>query len=96
MVGDISVNSLKALLFDLGGVVIDIDLDNIFIHWAKYSNCSVEKIKSKFSFDHFYEAHEKGEINSSEYFNSLREKLGINISDPQFESGWNSIYKGEI
>ena len=94
--GDISVNSLKALLFDLGGVVIDIDLDNIFINWAKYSNCSVEEIKSKFSFDHFYESHERGEINSSEYFNSLREKLGINISDSQFENGWNSIYKGEI
>lgn len=73
------ITSVKALLFDLGGVVIDIDFNLVFAGWAGYSNRSVEEIKSKFSFDQFYEAHERGEIDSAEYFNSLRKTLGIDI-----------------
>jgi putative hydrolase of the HAD superfamily len=90
------LNSIKALLFDLGGVVIDIDFNIMFARWAKHSNKDVEEIKSLFSFDRYYEAHERGEIDAVEYFNSLRKNLSINISDFQFEDGWNSIYKGEI
>lgn len=93
---DTSPNPVKALLFDLGGVVIGIDFNLVFSRWAIYSNRSIEEIQSKFSFDHFFEAHERGEIDAPDYFNSLRKTLGINISDSQFEDGWNSIYKGEI
>lgn len=93
---DTSSNPVQALLFDLGGVVIDIDFNLVFSSWAIYSDRSIEEIQSKFSFDHFFEEHERGEIDAPYYFNSLRKTLGINISDSQFEEGWNSIYKGEI
>ena len=89
-------NFIKALLFDLGGVVIDIDFDRVFESWAGYANQSVEVIKSRFAFDSHYERHERGEINASEYFASLRKTLGINISNDEFIEGWNSIYIGEM
>jgi len=92
-----SLNKIEALLFDLGGVIIEIDFDRAFLSWANDTGTdSPEDIKSNFSFDSHYEAHERGEIDSLEYFNSLRNMLGINITDHQFEVGWNSIYKGEI
>ena len=87
---------IKALLFDLGGVVIDVDFNQVFTKWAIFSNRGIEEIRSKFSLDHFYKSHEKGEIDISEYFSSLRKTLGIDISDFQFEEGWNSIFKAEI
>ena len=90
------VNSIKALLFDLGGVVINIDFNHVFESWAEYANQSVEDIKSRFAIDSHYERHERGEIKASEYFASLRKSLGINISDDEFKEGWNSIYIGEI
>ena len=93
---DMSLSSVKALIFDLGGVVIDIDFNKVFARWAEYSNRSIEEIQSKFSFDHFYEAHERGEIDASDYFDSLRNTLGIDITDTHFEKGWNSIYNGEL
>ncbi|MCP4757145.1 MAG: HAD family phosphatase [Proteobacteria bacterium] len=89
-------DSVDVLLFDLGGVVIDIDFNRVFSRWAEFSNCGFERIKSKFSFDLQYERHERGEIGAPEYFDSLRRSLGIDISDKQFEDGWNSIYVGEI
>jgi len=91
-----SSNSIKALLFDLGGVIIDIDFNLVFSYWANCAKCRTEEIQSKFSIDHFYESHERGEIDSKVYYNSLRKSLGIDISDFQFEKGWNSIFKGEI
>ena len=88
--------SIKALLFDLGGVVIDVDFNQVFTKWAIFSNRGIEEIRSKFSLDHFYKSHEKGEIDITEYFSSLRRTLGIDISDFQFKEGWNSIFKAEI
>jgi putative hydrolase of the HAD superfamily len=89
-------SSIDALLFDLGGVVIEIDFDRVFSHWALCSNQNLESIKSRFHFDSYYERHERGEIEASEYFASLRRSLGINITDEEFIAGWNAIYVGEI
>lgn len=93
---NIPSNSVEALLFDLGGVVIEIDFDRVFSHWALSSNQSLEFIRSRFAFDSNYERHERGEIDASEYFASLRKSMGINISDEEFISGWNSLYVGEM
>jgi glucose-1-phosphatase len=90
------MKEIKALLFDLGGVIIDIDLEFTFADWAKSANCDVTKIQEAFSQDVFYKAHERGEIEASAYFESLRNSLGINISDQQFKDGWNAILKDEL
>ncbi len=92
----ISLNSVDAALFDLGGVVIETDFDQVFAHWAEHSNHHPDAIKAKFSFDDFYQQHERGKISASEYFASLRGSLGINISDTQFIDGWNAIYVREV
>ncbi len=92
----ISLNSVDAALFDLGGVVIETDFDQVFEHWAEHSHHPADTIKAKFSFDAFYQQHERGEISASEYFASLRGSLGINLSDAQFIDGWNAIYIREV
>jgi putative hydrolase of the HAD superfamily len=94
--GNISSNSVEALLFDLGGVVIEIDFDRVFSHWALSSNQSLEILRSRFAFDSNYERHERGEIDALEYFASLRKSMGINITDEEFIAGWNSLYVGEM
>ena len=91
-----SLDSADALLFDLGGVVIEIDFNRAFACWAAHAHRSLETIKAQFSFDCFYQRHERGEIGASEYFDSLRTSLGIDISPTQFVDGWNAIYVREI
>jgi len=94
--GDAQLDQIKALLFDLGGVVFDVDFNNMFSAWANYSNRKSEEIKARFALDEFYHAFERGEIDLKEYFSSLRAVLGIDISDFQFEEGWNSVFNSEI
>lgn len=86
----------EALLFDLGGVVIDIDFDRALRCWEPLSAYSFEEIKTAFSFDAAYERHERGELGSGEYFDRLRKTLRLEGSDAQIAAGWNAIFAGAI
>jgi putative hydrolase of the HAD superfamily len=88
--------SIDALLFDLGGVVIEIDFGRVFARWAAVAGRPVEAIASRFSMDGAYERHERGQIEAGEYFASLRSSLGINLTDAELTDGWNQIYVREI
>ena len=87
---------VNALLFDLGGVVIDIDFNRVFTHWAHAAAVPAAVLKSRFSFDAAYEAHETGQISGREYFDTLRKTLGIELTDEQFTDGWNQVFVGEM
>lgn len=88
--------SVEALLFDLGGVVIEIDFGLAFDRWAKEAGVRAEQLRTRFTFDAPYERHERGEIDGAAYFDSLRGSLGIAITDGQFADGWNAIYVREV
>ena len=68
----------------------------MFARWAAYAGLPPEAIRARFSFDAFYERHERGEIQAAEYFASLRASLKLDLSDAQFSEGWTSIYVGEV
>ena len=88
--------NIEGLLFDLGGVVINIDFDQALQIWARYSRFSVEGLRSRFSMDAAYERHERGEIEASEYFTHLRDLLQLEASNAEIAAGWNAIFAGEI
>ena len=46
-----NLGNVSALLFDLGGVVIDIDFNRAFAHWLPMSRLSLAGLKSAFTFD---------------------------------------------
>jgi putative hydrolase of the HAD superfamily len=85
-----------ALLFDLGGVVIDIDFGRMFARWAAHAGLPPDALRARFSFDAFYDRHERGQIQAAEYFASLRTSLALTLTDEQFADGWTSIYVGEV
>ena len=88
--------NVRALVFDLGGVIIDINFDRVLQIWAEYGQVAVATLKSRFSFDESYRGHERGEINFSQYSSALRQSLQIDLSDQQFEEGWGAIFEGEV
>tara|TARA_B100001094_G_scaffold82970_1_gene79244 strand:+ start:741 stop:1361 length:621 start_codon:yes stop_codon:yes gene_type:complete len=87
---------IKALLFDLGGVVIEIDFDRVFNAWSKYSSLSCKQITDSFYFDVMYQQHERGEIESQVYYNHVRSTFNLTATNEQIELGWNKIFSGEI
>ncbi len=86
----------ESLLFDLGGVIIDIDFSRAFRAWQPISTLSLDKIAERFTFDVPYQRHERGEITAAAYFEHLRSSLSLSGDDARVLEGWNSIYIGEI
>ncbi|HET9470652.1 MAG TPA: HAD family phosphatase [Usitatibacter sp.] len=87
---------VDALLFDLGGVLIRLDWDAVFAHWARCCGADAAELRRRFAFDEDYERHERGEIDAARYFEGLRRTLGIDLSDAQLEAGWNALFAGEV
>lgn len=92
----LSPSTVDALLFDLGGVIIDIDFDKTFAAWAQLSPMTFAEIRSQMSMDEPYRQHECGQIESAVYFQHLRERFKLDATDEQIEAGWNEIFVGEF
>jgi glucose-1-phosphatase len=89
-------HNIQALLFDLGGVVVDIDFNRAFAHWQPMSRLSLAELKTAFTFDAPYQRHERGEINAAEYFAHLAQHLQLHGDEARIAEGWNSIFIDEI
>ena len=89
-------HAAKALLFDLGGVLVEIDFSRAIAAWAPYSSLPPEVLRNLFKHDVEYERHERGELTALEYFAHLATTLRLDATVEQIEHGWNAIFVGEI
>ena len=90
----VDLAEIDALLFDLGGVVIDIDFSRVIEVWAQRSNTAPSELTGRFSMDEAYRRHEVGQIDGPAYFESLRSSLEINLPDRDFVDGWLEVHIG--
>jgi putative hydrolase of the HAD superfamily len=81
----------EALVFDLGGVLIDIDFRRAFAAWSAAAGLPSAAVAARFSIDEAYCAHERGEIDERAYFAHLRRSLGVELPDEAMRAGWNAI-----
>ncbi|MBT9504286.1 MAG: HAD-IA family hydrolase, partial [Burkholderiaceae bacterium] len=86
--------AVDALLFDVGGVLIDIDFKRALRHWSEASGVDEALLAQRFSLDRHYEAHERGELGAAGFFAALRRSLQVELSDAQLLAGWNAIFIG--
>jgi len=90
------MSTIKALLFDLGGVVLTVDFGKVFRSWAQLSPLDEAQISSRFKIDEPYEQHERGLIDASVFFEHQRRALQLTGSDDELARGWNAIFETEI
>lgn len=86
----------RAVLFDLGGVVLDIDFDRALAAWQPHSRLPPEQLRSRFAFDEPFRRHETGKLDDAGYFAHLRELLALDCDLSQVEAGFNAILIAEI
>lgn len=86
----------RALLFDVGNVLIDVDFARVLSAWAPYSALPPEELRRRFGADEPYRRHERGELVSEAYFVQLADTLRLAATPAQVEAGWNAIFGPEI
>jgi putative hydrolase of the HAD superfamily len=87
---------VDALLFDLGGVVVEIDFARCFSAWEVAAGRPAGDIADRFVADAAYEAHERGQLDAAGYFASVREAYALDLDDDVLLAGWCDIYLGLV
>jgi epoxide hydrolase-like predicted phosphatase len=86
------MDKYQAIIFDVGNVIVNISGDNVFEYWAMISNRDADVIKQRFEIDDTYHQFERGELEPALYRQYILEKIGLQMSDDEFDKGWNNIY----
>lgn len=81
---------VDAIVFDLGGVLVDVDFRRAIERWAAAAGVPAELLAGRFRRDQAYCAHERGELDDRGYFLHLRSALGVEIGDDEMRAGWNA------
>lgn len=82
---------IDALLFDLGGVLVEVDWNRAFRAWSAASGVPAADLAQRFRRDAAYEAHECGTLTDARFFDALRKTLGVDLGDDAMLAGWNAI-----
>lgn len=87
---------IEAVLFDLGGVLIQIDFPRAFDAWATHAGVPAAQLAARFRFDADYARHETGALDAAGYFAALGRTLGIELPPAQWLAGWNALLAAEM
>ncbi len=87
-----NVKEIKAIIFDLGRVLIDFDYTIAAKKIFQFSNKSPEEV-----FDLFFDSgltalFEQGKISADKFFAEVKEMIGLNLDYNSFLPIWNEIF----
>ncbi len=83
--------AIKNIIFDLGGVIINLSVEKTHRAFAALSGLPVAEIKTRVHHGAFFHDYERGLITDSEFREHLRESLNMNVSDSQLDEAWNAM-----
>ncbi len=82
---------ITTLLFDFGGVLVDLDKQLCINAFAKLGIKNVDSLISKFTQSGLFLSLEKGDISGNEFRDELRKLTVEKLSDEQIDTAWNSF-----
>ncbi len=82
---------IKNLIFDLGGVIINLDVSLSFQQFAKLGDISLEQMNRMAESDPLFNNYEKGLITSEQFRKGICELLERDITDDKIDAAWNAM-----
>ena len=82
----------KAVLLDLGNVVLGIDFRRVFQSWADAAQVDVDVFYDRWEIDQAYMDHEVGLIDFETYSKALAQRFGVELCLADWQAGWNNIW----
>jgi glucose-1-phosphatase len=86
--------SIKNLIFDLGGVILDLSVDSTLNSFAKISGMDPQAARKLFVSSPEFELYEKGGMTDEEFRVAVKKIYKINASDDQLDACWNAMLLG--
>ena len=83
--------TIKNIIFDLGGVLMDIDPQKTANKFAELSKTSPVDIIEIHNSNNFFKDYEKGLINDQSFRDHIRNFLKVDLPDKAIDSAWNDM-----
>ena len=87
----IDLKKYDNIIFDLGGVLINIDYLETKSEFEKLGILNFDTLFTQFQQDHIFDRFEKGEISPEIFYEKLKDKAEIEISITDFNQAWNAM-----
>lgn len=87
----INLDNIEAIIFDLGGVILNLDYDLTINAFKRLGENQFEHLYSQANQDKIFDAFEIGSISAKEFVNYLSNLLPSSVSDQQIIDAWNSM-----
>ena len=82
---------IKNIIFDLGGVILDLDFKQTFEAFDRLGAHHLEQWYSQNKQDPLFDQFDVGKITPSQFRKTLMQKLNITASDIAFDQAWNAM-----
>ena len=90
----------KLILFDLGGVVLNIDFHRIWQHWSQTSGVDLSNAEVSLGpaagDNEAFHQFERGQISEAAFYESTARRTGMKMPFEAWRAGWNAIFIGEM
>ena len=88
------MNSVKNIIFDFGGVIIDIDFNKSIDAYNKLGANNFKEFYSQAQQTYLFDKLDTGEISTQQFLSELRNYLPPSVTDKQMIDAWNAILIG--
>ena len=85
------MSTTKNIIFDLGGVLLDIDFQKTIYAFKKLGIENFEDMFSQFKADELFEKLETGSITEVDFYSAIKKKTGVKVSDAEIDTAWNAL-----
>ncbi len=83
--------SVKNIIFDLGGVILNIDLRKTQDAFTSLGVKEIEKIFRMGHIDSFFKLYEKGTISDDQFVEEIQKEIGSQVSSETIVEAWNAL-----
>ena len=87
----IDLTNIRNIIFDLGGVILNIDYMLTAKAFQRLGIENYNDLYTQFNQVDIFDKLEKGEINPSYFYNEIRRLSSLNITDKQITNAWNAM-----
>jgi FMN phosphatase YigB (HAD superfamily) len=85
------LTSIDAIIFDLGGVVLNLDYNKTIDQFKILGKENFEKLYTQSQQDKIFDQFETGKITAQEFRNYMKSFLSEQITDEQIDFAWNAM-----
>jgi FMN phosphatase YigB (HAD superfamily) len=81
----------KNIIFDLGGVLLDLDFQRTIIAFEKLGLKNFESMFSQFTADELFEKLETGQLSEAAFYAAVKTRTSRAITEAEIDHAWNAL-----